>query len=58
MFFFWGDPYCYSKSSRKEMRQRKLEFLKSMRDNLEARLSGLNASIETIERQLRDENNA
>ena len=37
------------------MRQRKLKFLKSIRDDLEARLSGLNASIETIESQLRQE---
>ena len=56
MFFFWGNPYCYSQPiSRREMRQRKLKFLKSIRDDLEARLSGLNASIETIESQLRQE---
>jgi len=56
MFFFWGNPYCYSQSSsRREMRKQKLKFLKSMRDDLEAKLSGLNASIETIERQLREE---
>ncbi|MGF1485659.1 MAG: hypothetical protein ACFBSE_00920 [Prochloraceae cyanobacterium] len=54
MFFFWGNPYC-SSQSRREMRKQKLKFLKSMRDDLEAKLSGLNASIDTIERQLREE---
>lgn len=54
--FFWGTPCWNSKySSRREYRQRKLKFLKQMRDDLEARLAGLNAAIETIERQSRDD---
>jgi len=32
--------------------ERKLKFLKAIRDGLETRLAGLNAAIETIERQL------
>lgn len=35
--------------------ERKLQFLKGMRNELEARLAGLNATIETIERQLNQE---
>ncbi|WP_287128000.1 hypothetical protein [Candidatus Cyanaurora vandensis] len=41
--------------SRKERLQRKVRFLKRLRDDLEARLAGLNASISTIERQLSEE---
>ena len=53
MFFFWGSPCGYSQpTSGREYRERKLQFLKWMRDELEARLAGLNAAIETIERQL------
>ncbi|MBE9170363.1 hypothetical protein IQ238_23530 [Pleurocapsales cyanobacterium LEGE 06147] len=56
MFPFWGNP-CWGNepSSRKEDRERKLKFLKSMRDDLEAKLAGLNAAIETIERQVSQE---
>lgn len=54
--FFWGNPCWNSKyTSGREYRQRKLKFLKRMRDDLEARLAALNAAIETIERQSRDE---
>ncbi len=44
-----------SASSRKAYQERKLEFLKWMRDDLETRLAGLNAAIETVERQLNQE---
>ncbi|WP_013334254.1 hypothetical protein [Gloeothece verrucosa] len=53
MFPFCGNSYQYQDTtSLKTSRERKLQFLKWMRDSLEARLAGLNAMIETIERQL------
>ncbi|MCA2655635.1 hypothetical protein [Microcystis sp. M061S2] len=42
-------------TSRQECQERKLTFLKWMRDDLETRLAGLNAAIETIERQMSQE---
>jgi 16S rRNA G527 N7-methylase RsmG len=55
MFPFFMNP-CWGPSgescSPRESRERKLRFLKSMRDELEAKLAGLNASIETMERQM------
>jgi hypothetical protein len=35
--------------------ERKLKFLKAIRDDIEIRLAGLNAAIGTIEQQLRAE---
>jgi hypothetical protein len=56
MFPFWGYPYCGTQyDSRREYQERKLRFLKWMRDELETRISGINASIETLERQLRED---
>jgi hypothetical protein len=37
--------------SRKDYEEKRLKFLKWMRDDLEARLAGLNAAIDTLERQ-------
>jgi hypothetical protein len=53
MFPFWGST-CWGSEpvSSKAYQERKLRFLKSMRNDLEARLAGLNAAIETIERQI------
>jgi hypothetical protein len=54
-------PFCGSScwdnehSSPKAYRERKLKFLKWMRDEVEARLAALNAAIETIERQMSQE---
>lgn len=42
----------FEPESRKTHQERKLKFLKWMRDDLETRLAGLNAAIETIERQM------
>jgi hypothetical protein len=42
-------------TSRQDYQERKLKFLKWMRDDLETRLAGLNATIETIERQMNRE---
>jgi hypothetical protein len=58
MFPFWDYP-CWGHEpwSDKEHKKRKLKFLKMMRDGLEARLAGLNAAIETVERQLSQEDN-
>ena len=42
------DPEANSATSWK---QRRLKFLKSMRDDLETRLAAINAAIDTIERQ-------
>jgi hypothetical protein len=53
MFPFWEILCCGSEpSSRRTYQERKLKFLKGMRDDLETRLAGLNAAIETIEHQL------
>lgn len=56
MFPFWGTP-CWGAEpmSRKAYQERKLKFLKWMRDDLETRLAGVNAAIETIERQVNEE---
>jgi hypothetical protein len=50
--FFCFPSGCDSSTSREEYRTRKLKFLKWMRDDLETRLAGLNAAIETIEHQM------
>lgn len=52
MFFPWYKS-CFDSESDSSMtwRQRRLKFLKSMRDDLETRLAAINAAIETIERQ-------
>ncbi len=52
MFF----PLCKScfnpeSNSASTWKQRRLKFLKSMRDDLETRLAAINAAIDTIERQ-------
>ena len=56
MFPFWGNP-CWGPEpwSDRADKERKLKFLKMIRDSLEARLAGLNAAIATIERQLGQE---
>ncbi|WP_172657319.1 hypothetical protein [Myxosarcina sp. GI1] len=58
MFFPWFKDYsCYDYESNfpEKRRQRKLKFLKSMRDDLETRLAAINAAIDTIERQNRQD---
>lgn len=57
MFPFWGNA-CWGQEpvSRKNYQERRLQFLKWMRDDLETRLAGLNAAIDTIERQINQEN--
>ncbi len=59
MFPFWGNP-CWGPEpwSDKAYKERKLKYLKMMRDNLEARLAGLSAAIATIESQLGQEEKA
>lgn len=53
MFPFWGNPCCFPEPwSAQAHQERKLQFLKMMRDSLETRLAGLNAAIATIERQI------
>ncbi|ACK70953.1 conserved hypothetical protein [Gloeothece citriformis PCC 7424] len=56
MFPMFGSP-CWPNDSmsRKSYQERKLKFLKWVREDLEARLAGLNASIATIERQISQE---
>ncbi|MEH2253206.1 hypothetical protein [Nostoc sp.] len=53
MFPFWGNP-CYGSEpiSRKAGLERKLKFLIWMRDDLESKLAGINASIDTIRQQI------
>jgi hypothetical protein len=60
MFPFWNWNWnngCYGGEpiSRKTSLERKLKFLKAIRDDIEIRLAGLNAAIGTIEQQLRAE---
>jgi hypothetical protein len=58
MFPFWNwNNTCYGGEpiSRKTSLERKLKFLKAMRDDLEIRVAGLNAAIGTIEQQLTTE---
>lgn len=54
MFPFWSSNWgstCYGNepTSRKARLERKLGFLRSMRDDLETRLAGLNAAIANVE---------
>lgn len=59
MFPFCGNSnwrYDFTSSAR-AYRERQLEFLKWMRDELEAKLAAVNASIETIERQINQPEN-
>ena len=56
MIPFWGNAYCGAEPiSQKSYKERRLKFLKWMRDDLETRLAGVNAAIGTIERQLNQE---
>ncbi len=59
MFPFWGNA-CWGAEpvSRRTYQERKLKFLKWMRDDLETRLAGINAAISTIERQVNQEDSA
>lgn len=56
MFPFFTKSYCgwdfCQPESRKVHQENKLKFLKWIRDDLETRLAGLNAAIQTIERQI------
>lgn len=56
MFPFW-DNHCWSGQtvSYKTHQERKLTFLKRMRDHLETRIAALNAAIDSIERQISQE---
>ncbi len=56
MFFSWCQS-CFNpeSNSASNWKQRRLKFLKSMRDDLETRLAAINAAIDTIERQTREE---
>lgn len=53
MFPFFFNACCSPESwSDKVYKERKLNFLKMIRDSLEARLAAVNAAIVTIESQL------
>ena len=55
-FWNWNSTCCGGEPiSRKTSLERKLQFLKSMRGDMEIRLAGLNAAISTIEQQLSQE---
>jgi hypothetical protein len=58
MLPFWDLLACGSGCSRQDYQEKRLKFLKWMRDDLEARLAGLNAAIETMERQRQSEESA
>ena len=56
MFPFWNNTCWMGEPvSRTSYQERKLRFLKWMRDDLETRLAGVNAAIATIERQMGEE---
>jgi hypothetical protein len=59
MFTFWGNN-CYGNEpiSRRTRLERKLRFLKWMRDDLETRLAGINGAISNVEQQLNQEDAA
>jgi hypothetical protein len=59
MFTFWGNN-CYGNEpiSRRTRLERKLRFLKWMRDDLETKLAGINAAIGNVEQQLNQEDAA
>ncbi len=50
MFPFFA--MCGEKVDRRQYQERKLKFLKWMRDDMETRLAGLNSTISSIETQL------
>lgn len=56
MFLPW-ETMCGSKGScsRRSYNERRLNFLKWVRDDLEARLAGINAAIDTVERQINED---
>lgn len=56
MFGFWGSN-CYGNEpmSRKSWLERRLKFLKWMRDDLETKLAGINAAVTQVEQQLSQE---
>jgi len=59
MFPFWANNwYCGESVSRYTQLEIRLRFLKTMRDDLETRLAGINAAIEQVERQLSREDRA
>lgn len=55
MFPFWTTTCCDRTYSAKDFKERRLKFLKWLRDDLETRLSGLNAAISTLEEQINRE---
>lgn len=54
MFPFWNSSCYYGNEplSRKSYLERKLRFLKWMRDEQETKLAGINAAISKVEQQL------
>lgn len=58
MFPFWDNCWSGQTGSYKTHQERKLTFLKRMRDHLETRIAALNAAIESIERQMSQEDSA
>ena len=53
MFPFFNFGSCKPEDCSPEaMREKKLKFLKWIRNDLESRLAGLNAMIETMEQQI------
>lgn len=53
MFPIWGYPYGGTEQEfRRDYKERKLRFLRWMRDEIETRLAGINAAIEALERQI------
>jgi hypothetical protein len=57
MFFLPWETICCSKKSysRRSYNEGRLKFLQWMRDDLEAKLAGVNAAIQTVERQVNED---
>lgn len=57
MFFLPWETICCSKKScsRRSYNEGRLKFLQWMRDDLEAKLAGINAAIQTVERQISED---
>lgn len=56
MFPFWMKSCCgFDDKSFQHMRKGQLQVLKMIRDNLECRLSAINAAIDTMENQVNAE---
>jgi hypothetical protein len=55
MFLPWETFSCNKSCTRRSFNERRLKFLKWVRDDLETKLAGVNAAIQTVERQISED---